>query len=146
MQSGEAAHGVAVATDHRRQLPLAKQGGDRGDAGADREPAPFVTRWRSRTVAKVDSIGFVVRVHVVLGGEVVARQQPFEVVADPRRRLRPLRELLAEGARRSERVAAPDTACSARFASPARDQAAPPVRSGSCAPSSAARACGGRPP
>ncbi len=28
---------------------------------AAREPGPLVTRWRSRTVAKVDSIGFVVR-------------------------------------------------------------------------------------
>ena len=28
---------------------------------AAREPGPLVTRWRSRTVAKVDSIGLVVR-------------------------------------------------------------------------------------
>ena len=28
---------------------------------AAREPGPLVTRWRSRTVAKVDSVGFVVR-------------------------------------------------------------------------------------
>ena len=43
---------------------------------------------------------------MVLGGEVVEREQPFEVGGDLRCRLRPLRELPGEGARRIQRPGA----------------------------------------
>ena len=46
------------------------------------------------------------QVHVVLGREVVEREQPLEVVGDLRCRLRPLRELPGEGARRIQRPGA----------------------------------------
>jgi hypothetical protein len=50
---------------------------------AAREPGPLVTRWRSRTVAKVvfDWVGRP-EVGPVLGGVVVERQQLVQVVGD----------------------------------------------------------------
>ena len=55
------------------------------------EPGPLVTRCRSLTVAKVDSIGLVVRRWIqLLGGMVIARQQHIEVISDLRGRFGPL--------------------------------------------------------
>ena len=53
---------------------------------AAREPGPLVILVRCRTVAKVDSIGLVVRtkVHPVLGGIVVEREQLVQVTGDLR--------------------------------------------------------------
>jgi hypothetical protein len=54
---------------------------------AAREPGPLVTRCRSRTVAKVDSIGLVVRRWIQCSpGEVVESEQHVEVVGDLRDR------------------------------------------------------------
>jgi hypothetical protein len=50
---------------------------------AVREPGPLVTRWRSRTVAKVDSMVRGSQMHPVLGG-VVELQQDLDVVGDLR--------------------------------------------------------------
>src|SRR3954464_4153232 len=50
---------------------------------AAREPGPLVTRCRSRTVAKVDSIGLVVRRWLQCSaGVVVEGEQDVEVVGD----------------------------------------------------------------
>src|SRR6202165_2322719 len=58
---------------------------------AAREPGPLVTRWRSLTVAKVDSIGSVVRRWIQCSaGVVVEGQQHVEVVGDLGGRLGPL--------------------------------------------------------
>jgi hypothetical protein len=57
------------------------------------EPGPLVTLVRSRTVAKVDSIGLVAQVDPVLGGEVVQREEHVEVVGDLGHRLGPLRSV-----------------------------------------------------
>src|SRR3982751_265140 len=58
---------------------------------AAREPGPLVTRWRSRTVAKVDPYGIRgPQMHPVLGGVVVELQQHVEVVGDLRDGLGPL--------------------------------------------------------
>jgi len=52
---------------------------------ARREPGPLVTLVRCRTVANVDSIGYVVRRWIQCsGGKVVERQQLFDVVGDLR--------------------------------------------------------------
>jgi hypothetical protein len=55
---------------------------------AARLPGPLVTLVRSRTVAKVDSMGLLVfQVHPVLGGEIVEGQQLLGVIHDFRHRL-----------------------------------------------------------
>jgi hypothetical protein len=61
---------------------------------AAREPGPLVTRWRNLTVAKVDSIGFVVLRCPVLGRVVVEGEQHIEVVGDLRGRLGPLHTIV----------------------------------------------------
>ena len=58
---------------------------------AAREPGPLVTRCRSRTVAKVDSIGLVVRrCTQMLGRVVIEGEQHVEVLGDFGDRLGPL--------------------------------------------------------
>jgi hypothetical protein len=62
---------------------------------AAREPGPLVIRWRNRTVAKVDSIGFVVRkMYPMLSREVVEREQHIEIVGDLGSGFRPLRPIV----------------------------------------------------
>jgi hypothetical protein len=58
---------------------------------AAREPGPLVTLVRCRTVAKVDSIGFVVRkLDPMLGRKVIERQQLLDIISDLRDCLREL--------------------------------------------------------